>query len=252
MGSVRRRAEVVAAPQESLQETVAAVNKVETRPTVASRRQRVEVKPTVTIEEAVAATPGVNGEEEVKVVGGKTTFQSIGESTDVSYDGGGNAAQEIAELIRLVTQPGVMAALKFAIDLARNPPSVELDVSTEIITLEDDVKLLLLDAVEETAKAVEGELIDSDDVDEIIVTDEDIPQLKEDLDSANESALGVLKNRITTLREKVAETFKNAAPNFTKVESADLGDEFKGFDYFDRIHEANQLLLVLRKFHKEL
>ena len=236
-------------------------------------RRRVEVEPKPTVE----APKPVGSSRRRVTVGGEELAALIKESLeDAVTDSIGEMVledrrsphevkfkldfgveyEEALEAWKLMHQPGVVHALKFALDLTRNPPTVEAGDNKALVEeIKADVHTLILSACDDIPDLVSLELLNSDDVDEIILTDEDIPELKEKLDDTNKAVHAILKNGLKTLREDIASLLDESLPRFSDEGSAmeiDLGQECGCLDSPDRFSQANRLCLYLRRHAGEI
>ena len=239
--------------------------------TTVRRRVEVEPKPTVEAPKPVGSSRRrvtVGGEELAALI--KESLEdavtdSIGEMVledrrspyEVKFKlDFGVEYEEALEAWKIMHQPGVLNALKFALDLTRNPPTVEAGDNKALVEeIKASARTLILSACDDIPDLVHSELLNSDEVDEIILTDEDIPEHKERLDYTNKAVDTILKNGLKGLREEIASLLDESLPRFSDDGSAmevDLGPEFSYLNAPDRIREANSLCLYLKKHAGEL
>ena len=201
------------------------------------------------IGEAIPDDPNLDSTDEAHPAWwrGQDHFNKVFEQTF------GGTWYEVLEAWRVLHQPGVLLGLKLAVDLTRNPPHVEVHGQDAFKELRDELRTQMLSAVDDIAEKVGKELLGSDEVEELVITDEDIPELQEKVEEAKEAAIKVCKTEVAELRNALSATIDTAADEFKDdVAIADMGSEGPAFDGLGVIHEASQAILYLRKHHGEL
>lgn len=150
-------------------------------------------------------------------------------------------------------QPGVLACLRFALSTYRNPPTAKMEGTEAFEEMREAIRTEMLSSVDDISEAVGEELLGADEIEEIVVTEEDIPELIEKIDESKDSALKVLKTHISDLRNKLTDSIDELKGNFKDCEVVvELNDDVRPLDYLSVTREADQVVLYLRKHFGEL
>lgn len=165
----------------------------------------------------------------------------------------GSEYEEVLKAWKLLHSPGVLLGLKMAVDLHKNPPEIDVEGKGAFRELRDALKVEMLASIDDIAKAVGEQILGSDEAEELLITDEDIPDFVEKLDEAKEAALKVARNEVAALREAVSKTIDNAEESFKDdIVAANMGPEAEAFSDHGVVQEAAAAILYLRQHHGEL